>query len=67
MCLAIPGKVKSIKGQIAIVDFNGIEKEINISIVDVRVGEYVMVHAGFAIEKMEREQVENIQGYLGKA
>ncbi|NCA93930.1 MAG: HypC/HybG/HupF family hydrogenase formation chaperone, partial [Sphingobacteriia bacterium] len=44
MCLAFPGKIKKITGQNAIVDFDGIEKEINISLVgDVKIGEFVIV------------------------
>ncbi len=67
MCLAFPGKIKKINGQNAVVDFDGIEKEINISLVcDIKKGEYVIVHAGFAIEKVETKQVEDIQGYLKK-
>ncbi|MFZ2975746.1 MAG: HypC/HybG/HupF family hydrogenase formation chaperone [Candidatus Moraniibacteriota bacterium] len=64
MCLAIPGKILKIKNQLAEVDFRGVKKEINISIVDVKVGDYVMVHAGFAIEKMEKDNVEEVEGYL---
>jgi len=64
MCLAIPGKIIRIKNQLAEVDFQGVKKEINISIVDVKVGDYVMVHAGFAIEKMEKENVKEINAYL---
>ena len=64
MCLAIPGKIIKIKNQLAEVDFQGVKKEINISIVDVKVGDYVMVHAGFAIEKMEKENVKEIKAYL---
>jgi hydrogenase expression/formation protein HypC len=66
MCLAIPGKIMAIKNQLATVDFNGIEKEINISLVDAKIGEYVMVHAGFAIEKMDDEYAKEMMGYLGK-
>ncbi|MFA5994047.1 MAG: HypC/HybG/HupF family hydrogenase formation chaperone [Parcubacteria group bacterium] len=64
MCLAIPGKILKIKGQIAEVDFDGIVKDINIALVDAVVGEYVMVHAGFAIEKMESEQVDYIHSII---
>lgn len=56
----------AIKNQLATVDFNGIEKEINISLVSVKIGEYVMVHAGFAIEKMDYEYAKEMQGYLNK-
>ncbi len=55
MCLAIPGKIVEIDGERAIADFRGIRKEINISLVPARIGEYVMVHAGFAIERVHPE------------
>lgn len=64
MCLAIPGKIIKIKNQLAVVDFNGVEKEINVSLVDVGKGDYVMVHAGFAIEKMDKNYVDEIKKYL---
>lgn len=42
-----------INGDTAVVDFDGVEKEINVSLVKgAKTGEYVMVHAGFAIQKM---------------
>lgn len=66
MCLAIPGKILKIKGQIAEVDFDGIVKDINIAMVDVKIGDFVMVHAGFAIEKMDIEQVDYIQSIIKK-
>ncbi len=64
MCLAYPGKIKSIKGENAVVDFSGIEKETNISLVKVKVGDYVVVHAGFAIEKINNcDAVEALRIY----
>ena len=65
MCLAFPGKIKKISGQNAIVDFDGIEKEINISLLDdVKKGEFVIVHAGFAIEKVDEVAVGEIDKLL---
>lgn len=65
MCLAIPGKIKKINGQNAIVDFDGIEKEINISLLsDAKNGEFVIVHAGFAIEKVSEENEGEIAKLL---
>jgi hydrogenase expression/formation protein HypC len=55
MCLAIPGKIVEIDGEKAIADFHGVKKEINITLVPVKIGDYVMVHAGFAIEKIYPE------------
>lgn len=66
MCLAIPGKILKIKGQVAEIDFNGLRKDVNIAMVDVKIGDFVMVHAGFAIEKMAPELATEIQGYLDK-
>lgn len=61
MCLAFPGKIKNISGQNAMVDFDGIEKEINISLLsDAKKGDYVIVHAGFAIEKVNKENKNEI-------
>lgn len=56
MCLAIPGQVVSIDSNQADVDFGGVVRKVNVSLVDARVGEWVVVHAGFAIEKMDEEE-----------
>lgn len=65
MCLAIPGKIKKISGQLATVDFSGMEKEVNVSMItDAKVGDHIIVHAGFAIEKVEPEAVLEIDGYI---
>ncbi|MBS7650501.1 MAG: HypC/HybG/HupF family hydrogenase formation chaperone [Candidatus Bathyarchaeia archaeon] len=54
MCLAIPGKIIRITGDRAEVDFgDGTKREVDISLVDVKVGQYVIVHAGFAIEVID--------------
>jgi hydrogenase expression/formation protein HypC len=56
MCLAVPGQVVSLEGNQANVDFGGVLKKVNVSLVDAQVGEWVVVHAGFAIEKMDEEE-----------
>lgn len=68
MCLAIPGKIKSInlKTRHARVDFNGIEKDVNVEIVDVKKGDYVVVHAGFAIQKLAEQDAEEIISLITK-
>lgn len=59
MCLAIPAKVLSKKGVVAKVDFGeGTTRDVDVSLVDVQVGQYVIVHAGFAIEVMDEEEAE---------
>jgi hydrogenase expression/formation protein HypC len=56
MCLAIPGKVLEIDGTLAKVDFgHGTVRETDISLVDVTVGQYVLVHTGYAIQIMDEE------------
>jgi len=55
MCLSFPGKIVSIKGNEAVVDFGGVRKNVNISLVKAKRGDYVNVHAGFAIQKLGRE------------
>ena len=65
MCLAFPGKIKKISGQNAMVDFDGIEKEINISLIsDAKKGDHIIVHAGFAIEKVDKNAVNEIDELL---
>ena len=57
MCLAVPAKVLAKKGNFAKVDFDEkTTREVDISLVDVKVGEYVIVHAGFAIEVMDETE-----------
>jgi len=56
MCLAIPGKILSIDGHSALVDFDGIEQEVIIALIlNPEVGKYVIIHAGYAIEQMEEK------------
>ncbi len=57
MCLAIPGRVVRVEGMVALVDYGGVRREARIDFVpDVKVGEYVVVHTGFAIEKLDEEE-----------
>ncbi|MEM2098637.1 MAG: HypC/HybG/HupF family hydrogenase formation chaperone [Candidatus Bathyarchaeia archaeon] len=56
MCLAIPARVVSVDGDKAKVDFGeGVLREVNVSLVDAKVGDYVLVHAGYAIQRMDAE------------
>jgi len=59
MCLAIPAKVLEIQGDVAKVDFGqGVAREVNVMLVEADVGEYVLVHAGYAIEKLDQKAAE---------
>lgn len=54
MCLGIPMKIKSIKGKSAVVQTGGLKRTINIEMVpEAKVGDYVIIHTGFAIEKLD--------------
>ena len=59
MCLAIPAKIMNINGTKANVDFGqGVLREVNVSLVEAKVGEYVLVHAGYAIQIIEEKEAE---------
>ncbi|HPR24131.1 MAG TPA: HypC/HybG/HupF family hydrogenase formation chaperone [Bacillota bacterium] len=60
MCIAIPGKVISLENNKAKVDFSGNTVTVNTGLVDPRPGQYVLVHAGCAIEVMEKEKAEEL-------
>ena len=63
MCLAMPMKIKTITGHSADCEAGGLTQTVRIDFInDARPGDYVMVHAGFAIEKMsEQEALENME------
>ena len=57
MCLAIPVKITKLDGTRAEADSNGVKREADVRFVDdVKVGDYVLLHAGFAIEKIDEKQ-----------
>jgi len=59
MCLAIPAKVVEVQGDVAKVDFGeGVLREVNVTLVDAQIGEYVLVHAGYAIQVIDRKAAE---------
>lgn len=57
MCLAIPVKIIRINGTAAEVDSNGVKRDADVRFLDdVKAGDYVLLHAGFAIEKIDEKQ-----------
>ncbi len=59
MCLGVPMKIISKKGDRAVVKSGGTSREISIGLLrDVRVGDYVIVHAGFAIERLNERRAK---------
>ena len=59
MCLAVPGRIIELDGATARVDFGGITREANVSLVpEAAVDSYVLVHAGFAIQVLNEAEAE---------
>jgi hydrogenase expression/formation protein HypC len=70
MCLAIPGKILSVAGDEPLqrsgrVSFGGVVKEVNLAYVpDAAIGDYVIVHVGFALSKVDEEEARQTFEYL---
>jgi len=59
MCLAVPMKIITIEGFSAMVEAGGVSREINLRLLEgAQVGDYVLVHAGFAIEKIDEQEAK---------
>ncbi len=59
MCLAIPMKIKSISGEFAEVETGALIRRVNIQMLpQVKTGDYIIVHAGFAIEKLDPKKAK---------
>ena len=59
MCLAIPSKIVKIENNVATIDVDGVQREASLLLLeDPKVGEYVIVHAGFAINKINEEHAQ---------
>jgi len=68
MCLAIPSRIVRIDGQIAIIDVSGVQRQAGLMLLeDVQVGDYVIVHAGFAITKLDAEAAQETLKLLRQA
>jgi hydrogenase expression/formation protein HypC len=63
MCLAIPAKITKIENQMGTIDMEGTQREVSLLLLeDAQVGDYVIVHAGFAIHKIdETEAMESLK------
>ncbi|WBW95048.1 HypC/HybG/HupF family hydrogenase formation chaperone [Oceanirhabdus sp. W0125-5] len=59
MCVAVPVEVIEVREHEAVVNFGGVRKEVNIDLVyDLQVGDYVLLHAGCAMQKIDKEEAE---------
>lgn len=62
MCLAIPAQVVSIEGDMATVEIGGVQREASLALVDADIGDYVILHVGIAIAKLdEAEAAERLK------
>ena len=69
MCLAVPVRVTEVRaGDSAIVDLGGIRKEISLALVDgVGVGDYVILHVGYALTRLDPEEAERTLALFAEA
>lgn len=58
MCLGVPAKVVEVRDSTAIVDFGGVLREVDASFTPVKRGDYVIIHAGTVISKLDPEEAE---------
>ncbi len=61
MCVALPGKVIEIKDRDAVVDFSGNQVTARAGLVDINVGDYVLVHAGCIIQKVSKQDMDELE------
>ena len=67
MCLAVPAKVVEISGMIAKVERKGVEMDVSLMLLpNANVGDYVLVHAGFAMEKVEKDDANITEALLAE-
>ncbi len=69
MCLGIPGRVDRIEGEMATVEFGGAGRQVSLELVpdEVKVGDYVLVHAGFALERIDEDEARETLQMLNEA
>ncbi|HIE22767.1 MAG TPA: HypC/HybG/HupF family hydrogenase formation chaperone [Candidatus Korarchaeota archaeon] len=58
MCLGIPAKVIEVRGDTGVVEFRGVRKEVDASLLDVKPGDYVIIHAGAMISKLSPKEAK---------
>jgi hydrogenase expression/formation protein HypC len=59
MCLAVPMKLVKIEGNKGLVELSGVKKEVSLNLLkDAEIGDYLIIHAGFAIEKLNEKEAK---------
>lgn len=66
MCVAVPGKITEIDGDFAMVNIMDNITKVNIRLVDARVGDYVLIHAGCVIEVLKQDMAEELIGIFSE-
>jgi hydrogenase expression/formation protein HypC len=62
MCLAVPAKIVELNGNTATISVDGALREVDVSLIDEpRLGDYVLVHAGFALHKWDQSDVDELE------
>lgn len=65
MCLAVPMNVKEINGDLGVVESLGVKREVGLMLMeDIKIGDWVLIHAGFAISKLNQEEAEETLALL---
>ncbi|UCC11905.1 MAG: HypC/HybG/HupF family hydrogenase formation chaperone [candidate division WOR-3 bacterium] len=65
MCLGVVGRIEEIRGDMAVVEIMGVQRDISIVLVpEIKVGEYVMIHAGFAINPIDEAAAKETEELL---
>jgi hydrogenase expression/formation protein HypC len=65
MCLAIPALIKSINGHLAVVDIEGITREVSLDLTpEAKIGDYVLLHTGYSISVLDQNEAEETLTWL---
>ena len=67
MCLAVPAKVLEIKDSLAKVELSGVMRDVSLMLLpEAKIGDYVLVHAGFAMQVVEEKEVEEMNALFAE-
>jgi len=66
MCIALPLKIKKIENRRIIIEENGQEKEVNGSLIKVKVGDYVILQNNFIVGKISKKEAKEVLKFVGK-
>lgn len=67
MCLAVPAKVIAIRDQLGTVELSGVQREVSLMLLpETAVGDYVLVHAGFAMQIIDQKEAEETNALLAE-